>query len=474
MRQSERQTKIEEASTSTRGQKSVFRIPNYKSNNHIAHGPVENPTDRVFHSRRSHRKSRGGCASCKQRRVKCDETKPHCLRCQKHGVDCDYTAQLMRTKPPKHVVSHFIESQPDLMSVESLSASMSLLLVAERLDELLKLGHAASGSRLPLRTCSPSSSRILEALRHFNQSAFGMDSTPGKKDNMRPKMTQLAFETPFLMHAIIGVATTHLSNAVPEKNAYRVAEAYHWQQAIRQYSEEVSRGVTQQNMDKLYSTCLLLTVHTFILEEFNPRASFVFSSDPRSLNWLRLQGGLRYLLERTSRWLPNSMWFHAFMETHDPNIDYEDNRPGRVGLDPDFADLCGIDECSTTDNNPYLWPLRMLTWIIPLEMAPKNASKYHNWMGRLESEYYERLWQKDPPALVLLAWWLALAGCAGEWWMETRTRSECTAICMRLEDSEDPLVCKLLEFPAQCCGYLLRHVQERMALEARGDLGLHI
>ncbi|GLI77316.1 hypothetical protein PoHVEF18_005605 [Penicillium ochrochloron] len=272
------------------------------------------------------------------------------------------------------------------------------------------------------------------------------------------------------MHAIIGIATSHLCSVVPNNSQYRITEAHHWAQAIRQYADEVSSGINKGNMDKLYSTCLLLTVHSFMLPEFNPRSSFVFSNDPTTLNWLLLQSGLRYLLERTGPWMSESMWWATFMDSRVPDIDFEDNRPGRVDLDPDFADLCGITESSTVDNNPYLWPLRMLSWLLVLEMSPRSSQTYNMWMGRLEPEYHACLLAKDPPALVLLAWWLALVCHVDEWWVVNRARSECTAICMLLEDSLDPLVLKLLEFPAESCGYLLRHVQERTALEFQDDL----
>lgn len=268
------------------------------------------------------------------------------------------------------------------------------------------------------------------------------------------------------MHGLIGVATSHLCGVLPNNSSYRVAESYHWQQAIQKYTREVSSGVTAKNMDPLYSACILLTIHSFNMEEFNPRSSFVFSDEPAELNWLRLQGGLRYLLERTREWMPDSIWWAYFMQSHDePSLNYEDDRPGRVDLDPDFADLCHIDETSTVENNPYLWPLRMLTNLLALEHTKHNHQKYYNWMGRLEPEYYDCLLQKDPPALMILAWWLALMSVVDEWWIETRIRSECTAICMKLEDSQDPIVLRLLEFPAQSCGYLLRHVQERNVLE---------
>lgn len=35
-------------------------------------------------------RSRSGCSTCKKRRVKCDETRPVCLRCTKLNIDCEY------------------------------------------------------------------------------------------------------------------------------------------------------------------------------------------------------------------------------------------------------------------------------------------------------------------------------------------------------------------------------------------------
>lgn len=35
------------------------------------------------------RRSRGGCATCKRRKRKCDETRPKCLACRAKGIECD-------------------------------------------------------------------------------------------------------------------------------------------------------------------------------------------------------------------------------------------------------------------------------------------------------------------------------------------------------------------------------------------------
>ncbi|PMD35948.1 hypothetical protein L207DRAFT_569350 [Hyaloscypha variabilis F] len=45
--------------------------------------------DKPARKRRSAKKVKTGCQTCKIRRVKCDETKPYCQRCIKFGVQCD-------------------------------------------------------------------------------------------------------------------------------------------------------------------------------------------------------------------------------------------------------------------------------------------------------------------------------------------------------------------------------------------------
>ncbi|RDW69074.1 uncharacterized protein DSM5745_08834 [Aspergillus mulundensis] len=159
-------------------------------------------------------------------------------------------------------------------------------------------------------------------------------------------------------------------------------EAHHWQRAIRQYSTDLNCPVGPEDMDALFSACLLMTVNSFALDSYNPAQSFVFSPTPaRSLNWL--------------------MWWEMFMDSR--NDLFDDNRFGREGLRPDLADLCDITESTTTENNPYLWPLRMLTPLLALEPSLTTFSRTTTFMGRLMPDYYERLIAKHPPALVILA-----------------------------------------------------------------------
>ncbi|KAJ9155173.1 hypothetical protein NKR23_g1663 [Pleurostoma richardsiae] len=52
-------------------------------------------------TRRSHAKSRNGCRTCKQRRVKCDESGPPCTNCAIRGLSCAYGPTLARRSHPE-------------------------------------------------------------------------------------------------------------------------------------------------------------------------------------------------------------------------------------------------------------------------------------------------------------------------------------------------------------------------------------
>ncbi|PWY91250.1 hypothetical protein BO70DRAFT_89043 [Aspergillus heteromorphus CBS 117.55] len=252
------------------------------------------------------------------------------------------------------------------------------------------------------------------------------------------------------MHTIIAAATSHIRHSVPENRTYAVTESYHWQQAISQYSEALTT-IGPDNTDSLISACLLMTIRSFALDEYNPLSSFVFSDDSTSLNWLSLQAGLRHLLEATYKWQSDSMWWEVFNKTDNSKVQFfDDDRPGRVGIRPELADLCGIDETTTAATSPYHAPARILTGLLSLERGTQNFGPYTGFMGRLLPDFFEKLIQKDPPALVLLSWWLALMHGTEMWWVHMRARSEIAAICWYLGGDEGMV--RLLEFPAECVG----------------------
>lgn len=59
-------------------------------NNTNDHLRITKSDKKATGKRKFHKKSRNGCTTCKRRRVKCDETKPICARCERMGIECVY------------------------------------------------------------------------------------------------------------------------------------------------------------------------------------------------------------------------------------------------------------------------------------------------------------------------------------------------------------------------------------------------
>lgn len=251
---------------------------------------------------------------------------------------------------------------------------------------------------------------------------------------------------------MLAVASTHQANLRPDDAPQNVVAARFRQTAAHMYRQKLREPISRENMDVLLTTCMLVSMFSFSAPSIRPRDSWVFSTDPGALNWLLIQGGLSCLIDCTQPWMDESIWRDPFLISSTYEL-YDDHRPGREDLDPDLADLCDVSDATTEETNPYHWPLRMLSPMLRLPLAKVEANRVSSFMGRLPPAYLRLVQAKEPRALLLLAYWLAIMCSVHDWWIDARVRSECRAICMYLETSDDRRILQLLDFPAAACGY---------------------
>ncbi|KAH9240277.1 hypothetical protein K456DRAFT_1746127 [Colletotrichum gloeosporioides 23] len=95
--------------------------------------PLSNPpSHRPAHSDNAKAtKSRSGCKECKLRRVKCDETFPVCLRCQRRGTLCLRPAEPWpgAVQPNKKIMNYWLENTSRMMTVTPEDNPLSFPLV---------------------------------------------------------------------------------------------------------------------------------------------------------------------------------------------------------------------------------------------------------------------------------------------------------------------------------------------------------
>ncbi|KAJ5913006.1 hypothetical protein N7504_001889 [Penicillium tannophilum] len=422
--------------TSARNLQTVFRVspPGQKQNG--------------FHSRRAHKKSRAGCLTCKKRRVKCDEERPNCQRCKARGIECGYSSE---SDDAGNDTKRLIASTPN-----AIISSLAIEDITKSIQTTLSFDPDWSPYALMNKNSDHPLSTV--AFQHFVKSSTDTIVVPAIRNVMRTDMIRVAFTSAHLMYTILGVGMLHYNRYSPDKER-SVAESYLWQHAITLYQKALTSKIRPENVDALLSTCMLMGIMTICPEKFEPTDSWVLTNRPEAMNWLALQSGLKTILTLASPYLSISIWGEAFKEVDETGdkIFKQDEAKGREGLDPLLADLCGIDEESTESTSVYYAPLSYLSRLMKLDFNGPNAAHCASFMGRLECDFLALLRERDPPALMILAYWMGHMCLLSEWqpWVEGRIRQECVAICMFLEYSTDPRILLLLRFPAEACGYRL-------------------
>lgn len=84
--------------------------------------PASGTTKRRPIPRKGHTKSRGGCSSCKRRKVKCDEVSPECGPCLRLGLECEYQPKQRRSRAePSTSVSRPLRTTPAMFDVNDIN-----------------------------------------------------------------------------------------------------------------------------------------------------------------------------------------------------------------------------------------------------------------------------------------------------------------------------------------------------------------
>ncbi|KAH6673653.1 hypothetical protein B0J14DRAFT_53362 [Halenospora varia] len=167
-----------------------------------------------------HRKSRQGCYNCKKRKIKCQETHPSCWNCMKHKLECKYPAQkplsaLKELAPQSPIFTVTLQDTPTMFSMVDMKFFHHFLTIA--------YPYLPMGKDLAWTTQVPLAA-------HNNE---------------------------FLMHAILGMAASHLQLIT---GADFGSEAMHHRYlAIRGSNEAMSNlDRRHNNGDALLAACYLL------------------------------------------------------------------------------------------------------------------------------------------------------------------------------------------------------------------------
>ncbi|KAH6683579.1 hypothetical protein F5X68DRAFT_263002 [Plectosphaerella plurivora] len=349
---------------------------------------------------RQHTKSRLGCNTCKQRKVKCDEAKPRCARCVTSDRTCSYlgTPCVPQPKAPSKPISRLSSSHHSPASISEPVSSFA--------------GVSPSGPWNDAASVADYSLVHMELLMGFR------DRLRAQMPNIYPDFEKTldlahteAFRCAYLMDALVGLAAAQKSTLLDarDKNPY-VTEATRMQTRAIQRFETAQREGTAKSTDGRVTAFLFSSlVNQHVLFD-------VFS----------LPGGLPDVLDRFIHciYLHHGMRHTVFQSLDTINHLGHTIRWPETGKNPRGPECDGLLELvrsqgmDETTRETYLKAIDFLQWLFDEQRALVRGKMtgVHEWPVRVSLEYAELLRQRRPEALAVMAYYAVILHRADEYW----------------------------------------------------------
>lgn len=400
-------------------------------------------------SRKSHPKSRNGCANCKKRRIKvmlfqfpallcpilqssserqvlslltlsnlyhfqCDEVRPRCSNCEKHSITCDFSSHAPKSastsSPQDH--QHRGSDAKSGLSVQGSSTEHSPALLQSQQSLF-------DGPRSQLPTLQMPD---LELLHHFTtETCYTLSDRPESHDLWRVTVPQVAFQHDFLMRGIFAIAALHLRCLRPDKQNYWGHVAAKQQDAALSSFRKIMARMDESNCDAFLALSSLIVVYGFESPKSSDSLGMFNYNGQDSDEWLPLIRGVNSIIMSVWPWIKNGR-LNGLLHDHvqepprtelpgvlSEQLSHLEEMCDRASGGPEAikaykAALATLRECFVRMNNrpPYeceisiafLWPV-----LIP-------------------QEYITMLNEKRPEALILLAHYCVILHHLDDyWWM---------------------------------------------------------
>jgi hypothetical protein len=197
---------------------------------------------------------------------KCDETRPDCQNCIKHGIEC-FFAEIPNTDGQVRTASP--------LSASAIPSPSSGTFIGESTGPSMGLAE-------------------MKLLHHFSTSTcYTISRLPVLQTVWRIRVPKIGFSYPYVLHGILSLSALHLAQLQPECHDDYVAQAeLHHNRALEMISSHM-RNINNDNAPAVY----LFSTVTSIISCAKPRQPddfWVFGG--KDIEWLSLFRGTRFII----------------------------------------------------------------------------------------------------------------------------------------------------------------------------------
>ncbi|KAE8331457.1 hypothetical protein BDV39DRAFT_189842 [Aspergillus sergii] len=335
--------------------------------------------------RKSHFKSRNGCHSCKEKRVKCDEVKPTCGKCATKVTPCLYYS----------------------VRVDSLTLAG------------IKQGAKAAVS-VPA-----------ELLHHFwahtSRRLMGQSFQVIYRNHVLP----LAISQHSLLHAILAVSARDMLYLQPSRHRLVVAFHHHCHEFVTQFQQDLLRPPSITTANLAHSNAFLMNVLAVADPSATTSSSWVSKSSKveidQAFSWIKVQAIHQSILHAYNDYIEHTFWYPVFEANDETSEQSPAFNPAQQGLLTfKISELCDI-----ANRNAYSSACTNLCTLFggPADRPlPRLFADHVKFIVTMDPDFVELLYRKDEVALLLFAMWLSQIMTIDIWWMNQRAQAECLSI----------------------------------------------
>ena len=203
----------------------------------------------------------------------------------------------------------------------------------------------------------------------------------------------------------------------------------------------------------------ILTISSF--DATTPEEAWPLAPPSESdLAWLKMSDGKKEVFKLTQQAdiEPTPLFRRLaalYTNSYQPNPTTPLPKSVKASLPDEMYHLYNISPSTKADetDDPLQWASARLAQVIGSDNAdPVVVIGFLMLISAMRPDFKQLLLNKEPRALLLLAWWYAKTSQLGLWWLERRSRLEGQAICIYLDqrypDDEDMQA--LLQYPKRC------------------------
>jgi len=379
---------------------------------------------RLRSRRRAHKRSRHGCGNCRLRRVKCDEGKPGCEKCRQAHITCAYAAEAIHLQSShEQAVACVPLITPQFSSNKTTLGTINRALY-DYYSKNPDMGHVV---QLSLQD--------LSLLLQFRINTLHCIGSQWDASICEKELVRLASLNPYLLHVVLTCTAMHDRYLGGQSHSKRTEyECYHWALSAQLFNHEISRNSRSYDKDAIWMTATLNNwMVLFAVETKNPNDVWPLSPAISNIPWYPIQKGLRSIWQLAGPNRTNSLFFTAASNNRDERcLGLPPPEPGIDGIPMDLVELCGLDESSNSENNPYHTAVRTLSTLIKNPSPRPDSLKFLGFVNTIDDGFEAMLRERDPRALLLMSIWYGLVP-KSLWWISLRAELERRAICIYLD-----------------------------------------